>query len=258
MQPPSSLPPQSTGSTPQDQEKETATMTTTTTAANATAGPSSNKPSSLSRPSGLSPSVVVDLNDTSLRSRNAVAVPHRFRRQVMATTLQSPQQQSQQQFIRYRKGTTDADTVQVVEIHHHHHHLIPESIQNEVVDDDDSVGDDHDASSSMLIGNDVMGSSSSSSSMAQGIGARPYSSYALWGPMLQQPHQGYYVPKPLPAGSNWNNPIPQMSFTTPTVQNNFTWIFGCIICWPTTFVCVVIWLVVFGVFAYDDVFRSPW
>lgn len=65
-------------------------------------------------------------------------------------------------------------------------------------------------------------------------------------------------PLPVGASSGGGNPVSQMSFQQPTLQNNFTWILGCLVCCPTTFVCVMIWLAIAGVIAWDEFFRSPW
>lgn len=64
---------------------------------------------------------------------------------------------------------------------------------------------------------------------------------------------------PLPIGaSTGGNPVPQQSFQQATVQNNFTWILGWLVCCPTTYVCIVIWLALTGVIAWGEFFREPW
>ena len=66
---------------------------------------------------------------------------------------------------------------------------------------------------------------------------------------------GYLRDNAMPAGAGggWGNPVNFVNFQQSTVQTNFTWILGCIICVPVTFFCVVLWLIVAGVFTWADV-----
>lgn len=77
-----------------------------------------------------------------------------------------------------------------------------------------------------------------------------------WSTMLQDTMSDIY-PMPIGAGT-WANPITQQTYQQSTIQNNFTWILGWCVCCPTAAICIIIWLVVFGIFTWDQVFRSPW
>lgn len=71
--------------------------------------------------------------------------------------------------------------------------------------------------------------------------------------------KGMTVPMLLPIGAGtFADPVPPRTFEQPGLTNTFQCILGWVLCCPTTFVCVVLWLVLFEVIDWDDVFDSPW
>jgi len=83
-----------------------------------------------------------------------------------------------------------------------------------------------------------------------------FPNHKQWSTMFQDPMSEIY-PMPIGAGT-WANPVTQQTYQQSTIQNNFTWILGWCVCCPTTAICIIIWLVIFGIFTWDQVFRSPW
>lgn len=121
--------------------------------------------------------------------------------------------------VRKRKQMwSNGKPVEVIEVHHHHHHVHPVPEQA------------------------VRG------------GAPPIS--AAFPATMHDP-MGDIHPMPIGAGT-WSNPVPQISYQQATCQNQFTIILGCIVCPVATFICVVIWLAVFGVIQLTDIFGNPW
>jgi len=138
--------------------------------------------------------------------------------------------------------------VQVIERHYHHHHVHPDATSA--------------VAASIPLGEGPVGDPLAvvpPTTMPVEHGFVPtdrnlvYASAPaneVWGPGS--------IPAPLPVGGTWANPVSQMSFMQPTTQNNCTWIWGWILCCPALFCCCVIWLVLFGVIEWTDIFGNPW
>lgn len=132
---------------------------------------------------------------------------------------------------RRRKGHFDATSIgtdfrnpggTVVIEHHYHHYHQPNGDVIKTTENHDG-GDGPPIGMAMLSGNEIPG----------------------------------YLRNTMPIGGGWGNPISMLSFQQNNVQTNFTWILGCIICLPVTFCCVVLILILAGVFTWNDVWRNP-
>lgn len=159
-------------------------------------------------------------------------------------------------------------SVQVIEYHHHHHHVWPDAAAAAAAAATAATkqkGSDGETAGSMAlpatsvdteafvtqaaaaaIGHDTL--------RAAGGTVPPFPAVPLQ--YLADGRGGVQV-MPIGAGT-LANPVDQLSFTLSNTQNNFTWILGCLICCPIAFCCVVLWLVLYGVIEWTDVFGNPW
>lgn len=185
-----------------------------------------------------SPPVIVDLDDNGAKDtvetentqKTATAKARDGQRQdpaVGASVYPRSQLRPQSQgvargrMVRKRKRVLDnGKSVDVIEVHHHHHHVHPPT---------------------------------TTAAAPADWGNFPPAAYG-WA--MPDP-AGDIHPIPIGAGT-WGNPVPQISYQQPTAQNQFTIILGCIVCPVATFICIVIWLAVFGIIELTDVFGNPW
>jgi len=133
-------------------------------------------------------------------------------------------------------------SVDVIEVHHHHHHMhpFPQAPLSE---------SSYPQSPPALCLPSVSDTAPNTAPLSN----------AGWVVPPGGPTTTHYPHRPLPAGAGtWGNPVPQISYQQPTVQNQFTIILGCIVCPVATFICIVIWLAVFGVIQLTDIFGNPW
>ena len=162
---------------------------------------------------------------------------------------------------RRRKVHSDADILtstddhRTVVIEHHYHHYHQGSFGTRLADG---------AASRVSLGNtpgdqrsqangDIIKTIGNNNDNGGGGGGPPAGMMMMSGSEIP----GYLRDNAMPAGGGWGNPITMLSFQQNNVQTNFTWILGCVICIPVTFFCVVLWLIVAGVFTWADVWGDP-